>query len=148
MNCLPAGSEPFHKSNKASEPRFKITPKGVASLAVESADYHRCRLVGYPQKMRYPESASELQQWHTWEASAYELARKIKMEDESPSNIKIEQSDALEVAEISDTLVFKLISAFLTGSETAGETIMLEFNAYKYRKCSNHLVGYLMHGLY
>jgi hypothetical protein len=69
--------------------------------------------------MWYPESALELQQWCPWEATAYEVSS-----DADPS--------ALEVTEISETLVFQLIVAFLRGSEYDGDTVMLGFQSYKY----------------
>jgi hypothetical protein len=73
--------------------------------------------------MRYPESASELQQWCPWEATAYNKA-----------SSKVDDEVTLEVTDISETLVFQLISAFLRGSEHLGDTIMLEFQPYTYRK--------------
>jgi len=98
----------------------------VGGLVSESKEYHRCCLVGYPLKMRYPTSASDLQQWHTWDARKYELYEKAKNPD-------LQQ---LEVTLISETLVFKLISAFLIGSEDHdGETFLLKFEAYKYHMC-------------
>lgn len=100
-----------------------MNPKSVATFASQSADYLRCRLVGYPLKMRYPESASELQQWRTWEATAYEESSNRNSEDHGP----------LEVTDISETLVFKLIDAFMRGSEYNGDTMVLKFARYKYR---------------
>jgi len=122
VDSLICCSEKFHKGKKASVPRFNVNPKSVASLCSESGDYVRCRLFGYPLKMRYPESASELQLWHTWEAAAYE-----------PSDADPSSSSTLDVTDISETLVFQLIAAFLRGSEYDGDTVMLEFERYKYR---------------
>jgi hypothetical protein len=109
--------EPFHKGKKAAVPRFSVNPKSVASLGSDSPDYLRCRLEGYPLKMRYPESASELQQWSPWDASA----------------LKADEEVTIEVTDIADTLVFQLVAAFLRGSEHLGDTIMLKFQPYRYR---------------
>ena len=105
---LNSAAEPFHKGKKASTPRFSINPKSVASLCSGSPDYMRCRLEGYPLNTRYPESASELQQWRPWEATP---------SSESPA---ADDEVELEVAEVTGTLVFRLVSAFLMGSESGG----------------------------
>ena len=116
-------SEPFHKGKKGtSAPRFNVNPKSVASLCLDSAGYLRCRLEGYPLKMRYPEAASELQQWCPWEATRYNVSSTLDDDEVT-----------LEVTDVSETLVFQLISAFLTGSECLGDTIMLAFQPYTYR---------------
>ena len=73
--------------------------------------------------MQYPEAASELQQWCPWEATRYNASSKVDDDDEV----------TLEVTDISETLVFQLISAFLRGSEYLGDTIMLAFQPYTYR---------------
>ncbi len=125
--------EPFHKSKKGTLPCFIVSPKFVGGLVSESKEYHQCHLVGYPLKMRYPTSASDLQQWHTWDARKYESYEKAENPD-------LQQ---LEVKLISETLVFKLISAFLIGSENHdGETFLLKFEAYKYHMCSNSSSNY------
>lgn len=44
--------------------------------------------------------------------------------------------EEVQVTSIRDTLIFKLITAFLTGTDDEnGETIMMGFERYKYRKC-------------
>jgi hypothetical protein len=118
-------SGPFHKGKGKvpSAPRFNVNPKSVASLCSDSQGYVRCRLEGYPQEMRYPESASELQQWCPWEAKRY-------------NNASDDDEVTLEVTDIADTLVFQLISAFLRGSDDHGDTIMLAFQPYTYRNIS------------
>ena len=98
-----------------------MNPKSVASLGSGSPDYLRCRLEGYPLKTRYPESASELQQWCPWDATAYSTSS--TQDDEV----------TVEVTSIADTLVFQLISGFLKGSEHQGATVILGFQPYKYR---------------
>ena len=115
-------SAPFHKGKKASVPRFNVNPKSVASFSSGSPDYLRCRLEGYPSKTRYPESASELQQWISWDATSYVSS--------SPQDDDVVQ----EVAGIADSLVFQLTSAFLVGSEHQGAAVMLGFQEYRYRK--------------
>jgi hypothetical protein len=83
--------------------------------------------------MRYPESASELQQWCPWEATRYNNTSS-KVDDDEVT---------MEVADISETLVFQLISAFLRGSEYLGDTIMLEFQPHKYRNISTQFPNLL-----
>lgn len=95
----------------------------VASVVSESKDYQRCRLAGFPADMWYPASASELQEFRTWEAEAYETANG----DDS----------ALSVDHITETLVFNLVSAFLRGTELNGHTVLLRFEEYKYREFLN-----------
>lgn len=89
----------------------------------ESKGYSRCRLVGYPRHMRFPASAADLQEWHTWDARIYQQYEAAGKPD--PRTI--------EVSQVTETLVFKLVSAFLTGSDYAGDTAVLQFEAYKYR---------------
>ena len=117
-------SGPFHKGKGKvpSAPRFNVNPKSVASLCSDSLGYVHCHLEGYPLKMRYPESASEQQQWCPWEATRY-------------SNVDDDEV-TLEVTNIADTLVFQTVSAFLRGSDHHGDTIMLAFQPYTYRNIS------------
>jgi hypothetical protein len=67
--------------------------------------------------MRYPDSASELQQWCEWDATGFDPNEEVMT----------------EVAEIAETFVFHLIAAFLTGTDHNGDTIMLKFESYQYR---------------
>jgi hypothetical protein len=112
--------EPFHKGKKT--PRFNVNAKSLASMACDSKDYMRCRLTGYPVGTRYPATALDLQQWQTWDAALYESS------NDDPA--------AREVTDITETLVYHLISAFLVGSDNLGETFMLEFTSYKYGQYS------------
>ena len=115
-----SAAEPFHKGKKASAPRFNVNPKSVASFCSGSPDYVHCRLEGYPLKTQYPESASELQQWCPWEATT------------SSGSLTTDDEVSLEVTDITETLVFRLVSAFLRGSEYEGTPIALGFQRYQF----------------
>jgi hypothetical protein len=95
-----------------------VNAKSVSSLTSASPDYLRCRLSGYPLGTRYPQTASELQQWMTWEAAPYEVSTL--------------DAAAIQVNDITETLVYHLLSALLIGSEFEGDTVMMRFSRYEY----------------
>lgn len=78
--------------------------------------------MGYPVGMRWPSSASNLLLRHTWRAIEYEDWEKRNTRDTS----------AVETNVITRTLLYRLIAAFLVGTDLNGETTRMRFEPFKY----------------